>query len=95
MPDWTAEQERAISLKNRKLLVSAAAGSGKIASCPMDTSVSRFSSPWDASPFDFTADRRSVLSELHRDLRKTLSAVQQTLNVDPLFKREVFECLLH
>ena len=31
MPDWTAEQERAIFLKNRKLLVSAAAGSGKTA----------------------------------------------------------------
>ena len=31
MPEWTAEQERAISLKNRKLLVSAAAGSGKTA----------------------------------------------------------------
>ena len=31
MPDWTAEQERAISLKDRKLLVSAAAGSGKTA----------------------------------------------------------------
>ena len=29
MPNWTDEQKRAIELRNRRLLVSAAAGSGK------------------------------------------------------------------
>ena len=31
MPNWTDEQKRAIELRNRRLLVSAAAGSGKTA----------------------------------------------------------------
>ena len=74
MPDWTAEQERAISLKDRKLLVSAAAGSGKTAVlteriCRRVTDRTR---PADIDELLIMTFTRAAAAEMRERIRKRL-----------------------
>ena len=74
MPDWTAEQERAISLKDRKLLVSAAAGSGKTAVlteriCRRVTDRTR---PADIDELLVMTFTRAAAAEMRERIRKRL-----------------------
>ena len=74
MPDWTAEQERAFSLKNRKLLVSAAAGSGKTAVLTerICRRVTDRTDPADIDELLIMTFTRAAAAEMRERIRKRL-----------------------
>ncbi|MBQ7536181.1 MAG: helicase-exonuclease AddAB subunit AddA [Stomatobaculum sp.] len=74
MPEWTAEQERAISLCGRKLLVSAAAGSGKTAVLTerICRRVTDRTKPADIDELLIMTFTRAAAAEMRERIRKRL-----------------------
>ena len=74
MPNWTDEQKRAIELRNRRLLVSAAAGSGKTAVLT-ERIVRRITAeehPVDADRLLVMTFTRAAAAEMRERVRKSL-----------------------
>ena len=74
MPNWTDEQKRAIELRNRRLLVSAAAGSGKTAVLT-ERIVQRITDaahPVDADRLLVMTFTRAAAAEMRERIRKSL-----------------------
>ncbi|MFR9307584.1 MAG: UvrD-helicase domain-containing protein, partial [Lachnospiraceae bacterium] len=75
MTVWTAEQTSAIALRHRRLLVSAAAGSGKTAVLT-ERIVQRISDPAEAVDIDellIMTFTRAAAAEMRERIRKKLS----------------------
>lgn len=79
MPNWTDEQNRAIELRNRRLLVSAAAGSGKTAVLT-ERIVRRITAedPVDADRLLVMTFTRAAAAEMRERIRKKLEELLET-----------------
>ena len=74
MPNWTDEQNRAIGLRNRRLLVSAAAGSGKTAVLTerIVRRITAAEAPVDADRLLVMTFTRAAAAEMRERIRKNL-----------------------